>query len=383
MLQSLQSPSRVHSVLDAGKWIQIPKKKVNVKNFDKYRKIGIGLDTHDGVLERMLEARSRMTRRSAFDSAQPTITTASIPNLVQFLQEWLPGMVHVLTNPMRIDDLVPMMTVGSWEDEQVVQAILEQVGTSSPYGDYQNVPLSSWNVNFNTQTVVRFEEGMMVGRLESARSARIQVDDAANKRAAAALALELVRNLTGFYGYNNGLNNTYGLLNAPGLVAYHTVANGGSGDPQWSTKTFLEIISDILYMISYVQTASQDNINPDTTPMTMAVATNAYVYLSQVTEFGISVRQWLNEAYPKIRIVSAPELNTANGGVGVAYLYADQVMAGSSTDDRRTFIQPVPARFQVLGVEQLAKAYIEDYTNATAGVICKRPFAVSRISGIS
>jgi hypothetical protein len=58
-------------------------------------------------------------------------------------------------------------------------------------------------------------------------------------------------------------------------------------------------------------------------------------------------------------------------------------MAGSSTDDRRTFIQPVPARFQVLGVEQLAKAYIEDYTNATAGVICKRPFAVSRISGIS
>jgi hypothetical protein len=136
-------------------------------------------------------------------------------------------------------------------------------------------------------------------------------------------------------------------------------------------------------MISYVQTASQDNINPDTTPMTMAVATNAYVYLSQVTEFGISVRQWLNEAYPKIRIVSAPELNTANGGVGVAYLYADQVMAGSSTDDRRTFIQPVPARFQVLGVEQLAKAYIEDYTNATAGVICKRPFAVSRISGIS
>jgi len=49
-----------------------------------------------------------------------------------------------------------------------------------------------------------------------------------------------------------------------------------------------------------------------------------------------------------------------------------------STDGGKTFIQPVPAKFQVLGVQQLTKGYEEDYTNATAGIMVKRPWAVTR-----
>ena len=53
-----------------------------------------------------------------------------------------------------------------------------------------------------------------------------------------------------------------------------------------------------------------------------------------------------------------------------------------STDGGRVWIQPVPTKFQVLGVQQLAKAYEEDYSNATAGAMCKRPYAVVRYYGI-
>jgi hypothetical protein len=35
-----------------------------------------------------------------------------------------------------------------------------------------------------------------------------------------------------------------------------------------------------------------------------------------------------------------------------------------------------------LGVEKKSKAYVEDYTNATAGAMCKRPYAVVRYSGV-
>jgi hypothetical protein len=42
----------------------------------------------------------------------------------------------------------------------------------------------------------------------------------------------------------------------------------------------------------------------------------------------------------------------------------------------------VLTKFQVLGVEQKAKGYLEDYTNATAGIMCKRPYAVIRRSGL-
>ena len=45
-------------------------------------------------------------------------------------------------------------------------------------------------------------------------------------------------------------------------------------------------------------------------------------------------------------------------------------------------IQVVPAKFMALGVEQQSKGFVEDYTNATAGIMVKRPWAVYRASGI-
>jgi hypothetical protein len=35
-----------------------------------------------------------------------------------------------------------------------------------------------------------------------------------------------------------------------------------------------------------------------------------------------------------------------------------------------------------LGVEKRAKSFVEDYANATAGVMCKRPYAVVRFTGL-
>lgn len=342
----------------------------NAEEFESLGRLGIGLDGR--TIDKMM---------AAMDAIQPTVTTGTIATPVQFLQNWLPGFVFVVTGARKIDELVGISISGSWEDEEVVQGVLERTGTSVPYGDYTNVPLSSWNVNFEKRTVVRFEEGMRVGNLEAARAARMRVDDSGMKRESAALALEIIRNTVGFVGFNAGNNNTYGFLNDPGLPAYVTVANGVAGTPQWSTKTFLEICKDIRGAIVSLRNASQDTIDPELVDMTLAVATIAVDWLSTTSDFGISVRDWLRQAYPRVRVVSAPQLNGANGGANVFYLYADSVN-DMSTDDGRVFLQPVQAKLQVMGVQQLTKAYEEDYSNATAGVMCKRPYAVVRRSGI-
>ena len=57
-------------------------------------------------------------------------------------------------------------------------------------------------------------------------------------------------------------------------------------------------------------------------------------------------------------------------------------MNESGTDDSRTMIQVVPTKFQTLGTEQREKTYSEAFTNATAGVMVKRPYAIYRASGI-
>lgn len=339
--------------------------QIDARAFADLPLIGIGLD------ERMLNKMA-----SGMDAIEPTITTASIPTPIQFLQNWLPGLVKIITAARKIDDLVGLQTAGSWEDEEVVQGVLELTGVSVPYGDYNNVPLSSWNLNFERRTVVRFEEGMQVGKLEEARASRVNVDSGASKRESAALALEIQRNRVGFLGYNSGAGRTYGFLNDPSLPAYSNLPTGG-----WATATFLEITADIRSMIQALRTQSQDTIDPESVDLTLALATDVVDYLTTTSDFGISVRDWLTKTYPRVRIVSAPELNDANGGANVAYLYAESV-ADQSTDGGRTFIQVVPTKFQVLGVEQKAKGYLEDYTNATAGIMCKRPYAVIRRSGL-
>ncbi|MHC5308172.1 major capsid family protein [Bartonella sp. LJL80] len=317
---------------------------------------------------------------SASDSANLT-TRPSIATPVQFLQGWLPGFVEIITSARKIDELVGIDTIGAWEDEEIVQGIKEPTGQAPLYGDISNIPLNSWNANFETRTVVRFESGFHVGRLEELRSSRMQLNSAQEKRNSASLNLEIQRNRVGFYGYNNGENRTYGLLNDPALLPYQTLPKGTSGKTTWDGKTFLEITADIRVMMASLRKQSGDTIAPEATPITLGLPTSAVDYLSVTSDFGISVRDWIAKAYPSMRIVSAPEFESANGGANVAYLYAESVLDGAS-DGGRTFAQSVPAKFQMLGVDQGAKGYTEDFSNATAGVLVKRPYAVVRVTGV-
>lgn len=350
---------------------------------------GIGITLPAGVIRGM--ATNLLGDAVAMDSNDVgiapaplnTLTTPSIAAQIQFLQAWLPGFVRILTAARKIDEMIGLQTVGNFEDEEVIQGVLENTGVAVPYTDHGNIPLGSWNANFERRTIVRFELGMEVGYLEDLRSARIRVSTAAEKRTSSALGLDIQRNRVGFYGFNSGANRTYGFLNDPGLPAYVNLPNGAGGTPYWSAKTFNEITADIRIMVSALRTNSQDNIDPAETPMTMAVATVAVDFLSVMNELGSqSVRQWIAATFPKIRIVSAPELDDANGGVGVVYLFAERVNDGAS-DDSATFAQLVPTKFITLGVDKRAKTYVEDYANATAGVMVKRPYAVVRYSGVA
>jgi len=347
-----------------------------VAEFATLGAIGINLSERD-VRAMMAE----QAHAFGMDDLQGTTLPGTIGTPIQFLQNWLPGFVRTMTAPRNIDLLVGISTAGSWEDEEIVQGVLEPTGIAAQYSDYSNIPLTSWAPSFERRTVVRFEMGMRVGKLDEARAARMNVNSAAEKRGNSGVALEISRNRIGFYGFNSGTNRTYGFLNDPSLAAYVNVANGAGGSPLWSLKTMLEITADIRAMLAKLQTQGKGVIDSRKTPITLALANTLVPYLGVSSEFGVSVEDWMRKTYPNVRIESAPELDGANGGANVAYCYADAVEDGAS-DDSRTWAQVVPAKFQLLGVEKQAKAYVEDYVNATAGVMLKRPYAVTRYSGM-
>lgn len=354
----------------------------DAKNYQALASIGLVPTGSPEVLRNMLAAHGLDSNDVGINPASAAgITAPGVPNLVQFLQAWLPGFVHTTTAARNIDLLTGMATVGSWEDEEIVQGILEPIGTARPYSDHQNIPLTSWNANFEKRTVVRFESGMEVGVLEEARSARIRVSTSAEKRAAAALSLDISRNRIGFYGYNDGYNRTYGFLNDPNLPSYTTLPAGASGGTEWSGKTFLEITRDLRVALSQLRVQSKGVIDPKKTPITMAVALGAVDFLSTTSDYGVSALNWLNTNYPNVRIESAPELDDANGGDAVFYMYAEK-LTDNGTDGGDVFKQLVPIKFMTVGVEKRSKVYAEDYSNATAGVLCARPFAVVRFTGV-
>lgn len=346
----------------------------------------IGLTFDHSVVQDQIQALARAgafapTAKGAMDAAfTAPITTASIPTPLQFLQSWLPGFVKVMTAARKIDDILGIKTVGSWKDQEIVQGIVEPAGVASEYGDYTDIPLTNWNTNFERRTVVRGEQGIQVGMLEEDRASAMNLNSAETKRQQAAVSLEILRNAIGFYGWDNGNNRTFGFLNDPNLPPYITSTSGAG----WSHGVFQEIINDIRVGIIQLRVQSQDQVDPEKVDITLALPTNKVDLLTVVTDFGISVRDWLKQTYPKVRVVSAPELQGANGTDDVYYMFAEDISSeiDGSSDGGEVFVQLVQTKFNTTGVEKKAKTYIEDYTNATAGVLCKRPWAVVRMTGI-
>lgn len=321
-------------------------------------------------------------RRMTFAMDAAMITTPSAATLLQFTQAWLPGTIRILTSARKIDALLGERVVGSWEMGSVVQKVMESVGAAQVYSDHGNVPFSSYNATYEERDIVRFEQGFQVGALEDARAALMKDNAAGEKRDAAMMALEISRNRLGFQGFNNGSNRTYGLLNDPGLLAYATVPAGAGGSTKWMDKTFLEIIKDLRTAFAALRTRSGGNIDPKKAPITLATGVSVIEFLSIPNDLGTTtVGEWLKENYPNVRTEDAPEFDAANGGANVCYIYVEKVDA-TGDDAGQVIQQLIASKVHPLGIEKHVKTTVEDYTNALAGVMVTRPFAVYRITGV-
>ena len=209
------------------------------------------------------------------------------------------------------------------------------------------------------------------------RASRMRIDTHKEKAAAAAQSLAIEMNRIGFYGYANGENQTYGLLNDPNLPAYQTVAEGAQTDSSWAKKTFLEITADIITAVSTLVNQLGGLFDPINDEFTLSLSLVSTQWLNTMNELGTkSVYTWLKETYPKIRIESAPELNGANGGSNVFMIHVNQV---NGKDTIKQYVQDV---LRLIGVEKKAKVTLEDYACATAGVLVQQPIGVVRYSGI-
>lgn len=310
---------------------------------------------------------------AAMDSALigPAATTGFVP--AHMLQTWLAGTIRAITTPVDIDYVAGITTVGNWHDDEIGVRTEEDFGLAELYGDTANIPLANSNPGFELRDVVRFEQGFQIGELETRRMGAAGFQQEQSKRRAATKSLDVARNLVGWNGIAN--TRTYGLLNDPNLPA---VAALGAGTA-WLSATFDELVAHFTNLRNALETQMGQSLRDDANFLLLLPAGYRGVMNVYNTAGNMSFGQWIAENYPNVRTEYINSLKAAIGGVDVAYLIAENVAELDESDtESATLIQAVPSRYEVVGSEKRAKGYIETASNALAGIIVLRPWAIAR-----
>jgi hypothetical protein len=347
-----------------------------VENYQALQSMGLNFPTN--VVAATAKA---YAKAYAMDDNQGLVTTATIGTPVQFLQTWLPGFVRTQTVARKIDSVIGMTTVGRGMTRKSCRASSSPWASRCSYGDATNISLASWNTNFERRTVVRFEKGFEVFRLEAARAGA----SASTPAARSATALHRASKCSATSWASTGLQRRQQphvrLPERPqpaqlrhrgdGRVLVHPVGEqdvhrdlpghplgrGRAADPVAGQHQPVQrpddpdggdggvpVPDDPGGLRQHVATA----VDPRDVPADAR-------RVGPATERGQRRRE---------RVL--PDADTVEDG---------------SSDNGRVFDQLVPAKFMALGVQQLPKSFIEDFTMATAGTLLKRPWAVVRRSG--
>ena len=310
---------------------------------------------------------------AAMDSALigQAATTGFVP--AHMLQTWLAGTIRAITTPVDIDYVAGITTVGNWHDDEIGVRTEEDFGLAELYGDATNIPLANSNPGFELRDVVRFEQGFQVGELETRRMGAAGFQQEQSKRRAATKSLDVARNLVGWNGIAN--TRTYGLLNDPNLPAVQALGAGTA----WLSATFDQLVAHFTKLRNSLETQMGQSLRDDANFLLLLPAGYRGVMNKYNTAGNLSFGQWLAENYPNVRTEYINSLKAAIGGVDVAYLIAENVSELDESDtDSATLIQAVPSRYEVVGSEKRAKGYIETASNALAGIIVLRPWAIAR-----
>lgn len=248
--------------------------------------------------------------------AQPTLITQSSSGIPAFLSTFIdPKLIEVLVAPMKAVEVAgEEIKKGDWLTETALFPVVESTGIVSSYGDYSQSGVSGANFNFPQRQSYQYQVITQWGERELEKAGLAKIDLANRINIASVLTLNKFQNKSYFYGVA-GLQN-YGLLNDPQLPAVITPATKAAGGTGWTNATAQEVYADVQAMYTQAQTQSNGLLELDT-PFTLAMSPTSEVALTKVSTnfYGVSVKEVLAKAFPKMKFITAPEYATASGNL--------------------------------------------------------------------
>lgn len=285
---------------------------------------------------------------------------------------------QVFNTPLTAEQIINVRQIGNWTDEYASLSVIEHVGHTRPYGDFDRQGASDVNRSSEAIRHYRFQDMLEIGDLESAMNSsngpRGQIDLLAQKEEAAARVINRTHDRIWLFGveYTTGDFVVPGLINNPDLDPSLTVTT------PWATATADQIIADIDSLYTDLVTKSGGHITEDT-PLTLALPNSLRAALNKRREYtDKTVLQVIEETYPNLTIVSSADFALESGNI--VMLIAKTVTAdnGAQLD---AIIGGYSVRFQSHGKVRDVTSTIEKKSGGNWGTHVIYPWAISSLTG--
>ncbi len=206
--------------------------------------------------------------------------------------------------------------LGVWETESIRIPTVSYDGHSEIYADYGSGGMSTINSNWVPRDTLRMMTTVSYGELEIQLYGQAKIDAIGQKREGMAERIKLEQDKVWFFGYAG--KQVYGLLNAPELANKVAVSpNGASGFSYWSTKTYLEMVADVIALQAKIQVSTMSRADCYKDKFYLIVPPINMAYFATPGPFGFpSLKTYLLETFPGMEIVAAQFMQGTGTPIG-------------------------------------------------------------------
>lgn len=305
--------------------------------------------------------------------AQPQLVTTPNAGVPAFLANLIdPQLITVLFSPMNAAKIFGEVSKGDWTTLSTQFPVVESAGEVTSYGDYNNNGNTSANVNWVPRESYLYQTVTQYGELELERYGLAQIDYKSQLDISSALTMNKFQNRTYFFGVAGLIN--YGALNDPDLPAPILPNVKTGGGLTWGFNTpAQEIYGDIQKLFQKLQLQSNGLLTMDE-KMTLALSPEAAVYLNNVSQYNVSVRQTIRENFPNLRIETAPEYATEAGQLMQMFI--------DSYEGVETAYCAFNSKMRAHPVIPDLSSFKQKKSGGTWGWIGRRPVFVAQMLGI-
>lgn len=245
-----------------------------------------------------------------------------------------PTVIEAIVVPCKMIDIIGERVVGSWADLQASFMNVSQSWDTSVYGDRNQSGDASAELTFFYRENILIQLWKYLGDLEQAQYAKSPIDWAAQINANAILGLKKEVNKILAFGVEG--KKTFGFLNDPNLQPAiqpytKTDMKGNSlGTTEWlKTQDPRQIYADIKdKLVQELINRSMTLVDLDS-PMTLVYPSEIASALANTNDFGLTVRQLVQETMPNVKFKSLPEAGIKFSGgksnIRQIVLYADEL----------------------------------------------------------